>query len=499
MALRAISDRRTFMLSQNDIVGLCSSNPLAIASLIVSLQAHVCQLEAQVLELKDEVQYLRNRLSKDSHNSSKPPSSDGLSKKPPKPRSLRPRTDRSPGAQWGHPGRSLEPAEEPDRTEVYSLDACKTCGCSLDEPVGVERRQVFDVPPMRLLVTEHQALKYLCPHCQAINQAEFPAKVTQLVQYGPGILGLCVYLTQYQLLPFARTEQLLTDLFGQSPCEGTLALAHARCYDALASVETAIKVAITAADIAHFDETGVRIETMLQWLHVACTSRLTYYARHKKRGRDAFTQLDILSRFQGVSVHDFLASYRCQDYPCSHSLCNAHLLRELTAMWETTGQTWTQRMSALLLCLKRAKEVGQAAGYTELDPRLLARYSDIYRRIVQRALRKNPLPERTGNRGRPAKGFIRCLLERLDTYEAEVLRFASNFAVPFDNNQAERDLRMAKVRQKVSGCFRSSTGADHFCRIRGYISTLRKQGLDILHALHSVFAGNPIYPSLEMA
>jgi transposase len=484
------------MISDSDIITLCASNPEAIVAWIRSLEAHVLQLEAQVQELKDEVQELKNRLSKDSHNSSKPPSSDGLSRRPPKPKSLRPRTDRSPGAQWGHSGHSLEPVEAPDHTKLHPLDTCKTCGGALGEPIGAERRQVFDLPPLRLQVTEHQALNYVCPHCQAVNQAEFPAHVAQPVQYGPGVLGLCVYLTHYQLLPFARTKQLLTDLLGKSPCEGTLALAHARCYDALASVEAAIKEAITAAQVAHFDETGMRVEGLLQWLHVACTRHLTYYARHQKRGRAALAELDILSHFTGVSVHDYLASYRGAEYPCSHALCNAHLLRELTALWETTRQTWTQRMSALLLCLKRAKEQAHAAGQTQLHPQMLARCCGIYRRILHRALKKNPLPQPTGKRGRPAKGPLRCLLERLDIHQPEVLRFATNFAVPFDNNQAERDLRMVKVREKVSGCFRSATGANHFCRIRGYICTLRKQGIDIIEALRSVFAGNPICPSL---
>lgn len=493
----SVTARYTRMLDESKIIELCSSNPAAIVAIIGNLQAQVGLLESQVRQLTDEVQELKNRLSKDSHNSSKPPSSDGFSRGTPAPRSLRPKTDRKTGAQPGHPGHGLEPVEKPDRTEYHTLETCKTCGGSLYEPVGADRRQVFDVPPMRLSVTEHQALKYLCPHCHALHQAEFPAHVTQPTQYGPGILGLCVYLTQYQLLPFARAEQLLTDLFGQSPCEGTLALAHANCYDGLKSVEASIKDALLKAPVAHFDETGARVEKALHWLHVASTDRLTYYAHHKKRGREAMNEIDLLSRFTGISVHDYLASYRNPDYPCSHSLCNAHLLRELIGMWETTGQTWTQRMIALLRCLKRAKEVAQAAGQTELDPNLLARCSGMYRRIVHRALQKNPLPKPTGKRGRPAKGVVRCLLERLDTHEPEILRFASNFAVPFDNNQAERDLRMAKVREKVSGCFRSTAGADYFCRIRGYISTLRKQGLDVIKALRSVFMGDPMSPSLD--
>jgi len=485
------------MLDESKIIELCSSNPVAIVAIIGSLQAQVSLLESQVRQLKDEVQELKNRLSKDSHNSSKPPSSDGFSRGTPAPRSLRPKTERKTGAQPGHPGQGLQPVEKPDHVQYHELDTCKACGGCLYAPVGAKRRQVFDLPPMRLVVTEHQAMEYHCPHCQAINEAPFPASVTQPTQYGPGILGLCVYLTQYQLLPFARAQQLLTDLLGQSPCEGTLVLAHANCYDALEAVEKSIKEAIVKAEVAQFDETGARVENALQWLHVACTDRLTYYACHKKRGREAFTELDILSRFTGISVHDYFASYRNPEYPCSHSLCNAHLLRELTGLWETTGQTWTQRMSAVLRCLKRAKEVAQAAGQAELDPKLLARCGGIYRRIVERALQRNLLPQPTRKRGRPAKGAIRCLLERLDTHEPEILRFATDFAVPFDNNQAERDLRMVKVREKVSGCFRSASGADYFCRIRGYISTVRKQGIDVINALRSVFMGNPTSPSLD--
>ena len=235
----------------------------------------------------------------------------------------------------------------------------------------------------------------------------------------------------------------------------------------------------------------------LSWIPVASTQKLTFYASHPKRGREAFEEIGILKAFRGTGVHDCLASYHAPSYPCGHSLCNAHLLRELLGLWERTHQTWTQRLSALLRSLLRAKAAAQAAGEPALDPNLLQRYCGVYRQIVARGLAHNPLPERTGKRGRPANGETRSLLVRLQRHEEAVLRFALDFAVPFDNNQAERDLRMVKLRQKVSGCFRSADGAKHFCRIRGYLSTLRKQGADILNALHSVFTGNPIYPSLE--
>ena len=345
-------------------------------------------------------------------------------------------------------------------------------------------------------MTEHQAVSCVCPHCHTLNAGTFPKEVTHPAQYGPKMLGLCVYLSQYQLLPLARTQELLVDLFGQSPSQGTLTGAIAACSRRLEPVETALKATLLHSLVLHSDETGVQVAKQLHWIHVACTPLLTFYTHHAKRGRAAFTAMGVLPHFGGTSVHDSLASYYDPAYPCTHSLCNAHLLRELLGLFETTQQTWTQRMSALLRSLKRAKEDAQSAGKSALDPKLLLRYQALYRRIVLRSLAQNPAPQRTGQRGRPANGVCRSLLMRLQEREDAVLRFALDFEVPFDNNQAERDLRMVKVQQKVSGCFRSAEGADHFCRIRGYISTLRKQGIGILSALRSVFMGNPVYPCL---
>lgn len=487
------------MLTRDEFQSIYDAGPDAVYALL-------CQMQAQIDALTARVHELERQLNKDSHNSSKPPSSDGLKKPAPKPRSLRKQTGQSSGGQPGHPGRTLERVANPDQTLLAGADTCTVCGHSLHgaQVLAQERRQVFDLPPVHLEVTEHQALSCVCPHCHSLSQGAFPAEVTQPVQYGPRILGLGVYLMQYQLLPFARTQELLGDMFGHAPCEGTLASALTTCYETLAPVEAAIKEAVVHSEVAHFDETGIRVKERLQWLHVASNSTLTFYARHPKRGRTAFSGIGILPRFEGTSVHDALASYLCLDYSCRHALCNAHLLRDLLGLWENSpqprSQTWAQRMSALLRCLKHAKETAQAVGQEALDPLLLTRYRALYRRIVERGLKQNPLPERTGRlprRGRPLRGEARCLLERLQTHERAVLRFATDFAAPFDNNQAERDLRMAKVRQKVSGCFRSEAGADHFCRIRGYISTLRKQGSDVMDALRSVILHKPLYPSLN--
>ena len=262
-------------------------------------------------------------------------------------------------------------------------------------------------------------------------------------------------------------------------------------------MEAAVEGALSQARALHSDETGIRVSGRLHWVHTACTPKLTLYSHDPRRGREAFKAIGLLPSFGGTSVHDCLASYDDPTYACTHSLCNAHLLREMLGLFQSGGQTWTQRMSALLRGLKRAKEAAELAGKSALDPALLLRYRAAYGRIVARGLLRNPEPSRTGRRGRPANGAERSLLLRLQRREDAVLRFALDFAVPFDNNQAERDLRMVKVQQKVSGCFRSAAGADSFCRTRGYISTLRKQGKCILTALQSVFLGVPEYPCLS--
>ena len=485
------------MLTRDEFQVLYDQGPDALYALFQTLWTRLAALEEQNAHLLERVQELEARSSKNSRNSSKPPSSDGFHK--PKPCNLRQKTDKRAGGQPGHPGHTLELVDDPDHTLVYAPTTCAGCGGSLENVPALrkDRRQVFELPPLKLAVTEHQALSCVCPHCNTLNVGAFPEEVAHPTQYGPQMLGLCVYLSQYQLLPLARSQQLLMDLFGQSPSQGTFTAAIAMCSRRLEPVQTALKAALLHVPVLHSDETGVQVETQLHWIHVAATSTLTFYAHHAKRGREAFTAIGILPYFGGTSVHDSLASYHAPTYPCTHSLCNAHLLRELLGLFETLQQTWPQRMSTLLRSLKRAKEFAQSQGKSALDPVLLLRYQTVYRQIVLRGLAQNPAPTRTGQRGRPANGVCRSLLLRLEKREDAVLRFALDFAVPFDNNQAERDLRMIKVQQKVSGCFRSTDGADHFCRIRGYISTMHKQGRGILSALRSVFMGNPIYPCFE--
>jgi len=457
-------------------------------------EATVAQMQAAIDALAARMAELEARLSKDSHNSSKPPSSDALSRKP---KSLRPKGDKPTGGQKGHPGTTLCWSNQPDEILGHAPSVCAGCGQCLDAvvPESCERRQVYDLPPMRLRVTEHRALAKLCPACGCLTHGAFPEGVTQPVQYGPGVRALCVYLQINHLLPFERTQQILSDLFGASLSEGSLANFLASCHQRLEGVEAAIKMAIPQAPVAHFDETGARIDKKLHWLHVAATESLTYYAPHARRGRPALEAVGILPAFGGTAVHDAWASYLA--YDCAHALCNAHLLRELAFLKEQMRQPWAEQAIALLCDIKKAVEAAKTAGAERLDPLARLRFRARYQWVVQEGMRANPPAQPPFKRGRPKQSAARNLLDRMDRYRCCVLAFMDDFAVPFDNNLAERDLRMVKVQQKVSGCFRTLAGAQQFCRIRGYISTMRKQGADVLAALRSAFQGQPLVPALQ--
>jgi transposase len=474
------------MITREEFQDLYEQGPDAVYASIVNMQATIEALTVRVKQLED-------RLGRDSHNSSKPPSSDGLSKKP---KSLRPKSGRRSGGQHGHPGRTLEFAEQPDHTQIHAPTQCQNCGHSLEEaPVtDIQRRQVFDLPSMKLEVTEHQAQTRCCPHCGHHNHGEFPAQVPHRVQYGSGIKALWIYLMHYQLLPFERVCELMGDLFDASLSEGTLHNITQEAFVALSDVERGIYDALCKAHIAHFDETGTRIVGKLNWLHVTSTPALTYYSVHAKRGPAAMDAIGILPQFQGRAMHDGLAAYAT--YRCQHGLCNAHHLRELTAMEEQHQQPWAKPMRELLCEIKEAVEQAKEQGYRRLHPLQECRFEARYGAILKTGYAANPPPQPTGKKGRPKQGPVRSLLLRLDEARKEVLAFMYDFDVPFDNNLAERDLRMMKVKQKVSGCFRSEDGAKAFCRIRGYISTLRKQGEQVLSALQKTFAGTPMQPAL---
>lgn len=358
-------------------------------------------------------------------------------------------------------------------------------------------RQVHDLAPIKIVVTEHQAEVKCCPCCQTLNRGEFPNDVSRVVQYGASLKGLMVYLLDYQLLPSARVKELLSDVLGCEMSEGTLYTSRDRCFAELAPVEALIGAQIAQADVLHCDETGLRVNGKLWWLPVASTDGLTYYFVHTKRGKAAMDAMAILPEYDGISVHDGLKSYA--QYDCDHALCNAHHLRELAFITERYQQKWADEMGILLCDLKQQVDDAKAQGETTLAQDLVQWFEHRYQTLIVAGLAANPAPELDPNaatsRGRPKQSPAKNLLDRLQRHQAQVLAFMVDFRIPFDNNQAERDLRMMKLKQKISGGFRSIEGAQQFGRIRGYLSTLKKQGLNVLEALQQAFLGNPTLPA----
>lgn len=481
------------MLTRDEILAVYTAGPEAVVTLVQSLLDRIEALEQQVAPLTARVAELEGRAAKDSHNSSRPPTSDGLARKP---RSLRRPTGRKPGGQPGHPGTTLCQVPHPDTVIVHRPERCAGCGAALATvPVQQsQRRQVHDLPPLRLQVTEHQAQGLVCPRCRTTTTAAFPAGVTQPVQYGPRLKALSVYLQVQQLLPFERTQELLEHLWGCRVSPGTLATSLTTCAARLGAVEAAIQAALRRAAVVQVDETGLRIGGKTQWLHHAGTATLTLYAPHPRRGQAGSDALGVLPGFTGTTVHDAWAPYF--RYAGRHALCNAHHLRELTFVAERTGQEWASELIALLLEIKAAVAAAREREETALPMTVLRQYEQRYAALIAAGLALNPAPPGSGKRGRPKQSAAKNLLDRLDKHRGAVLAFMHDFAVPFDNNLAERDLRMMKLQQKIAGCFRSAVGAQQFCRIRSYLSTLRKQGANLLEALHSVFSGEPFLPQL---
>ena len=452
-------------------------------------------LHAANLKIKE----LTERLNQNSHNSNWPSSRDKNRKKK-RTKSLRAKSGKKPGGQKGHQGYTMAFSETPDAIEVHRPSQCQTCETAFTDnqrAVAIDKRQVHDLPPMRLVVHEHQAESLLCSQCGQLSQGSFPEKVTNPVQYGSRIQQLAVYLKTEQFIPYNRSRRFFRDLFAVNISPGTLQNIIKRAARRLRPVSNHIKEALIAADVVNFDETGFYIEGQRHWLHTAGTNHLTSYFPHQRRGRIATEAMDILPHFQGTAIHDNWPTYYLYKQ-CEHGACNVHHLRELTAVAENDGQPWAARFKWLLLGSKRAVEEAFLAGESALPPSKVSQIERVYRQSIQVALRANPPPPGgwpKPKRGRPKKSKARNLAERLDKRQHEVLAFIYDFKVPFDNNLAERDIRMMKVQQKISGCFRSQSGAEDFCTIRGYISTMRKQGVRVWSALESVFSDDILMPN----
>lgn len=458
----------------------------------------VLELHGQVQALSQRVKELADQVAKNSRNSSKPPSSDGLSKAGR--RSLRKQEGRKPGGQAGHEGHTLRMVATPDQVEVHSLPTCPHCQNDLSQVTAseCERRQVYDVPPVQMEVTEHQAEIKRCPACGKQARAAFPAAVTQPVQYGSRLQAQASYLNTYHFIPIARTCELLQDFYGDAPAWAFVDEANQAVVAGIAPALAEIRRQLVQADVVHFDETGMRVDGQTQWVHAAGTDRLTYYDVHEKRGQEAMSQIGILPNFRGRAVHDHWQSYQTFT-KCQHAFCNAHHLRELQFIAEQYEQSWATEMAQLLLDGKT--EVAETAATADaLPPDRLAEYEARYDALLQQGFAANPPPDSppTKPRGRPKQSPPKNLLDRLDKHRPSVLAFLYDFRIPFDNNLVERDVRMVKVKQKVSGAFRTRGGAQTFCAIRSYISTVRKHGAKVINAIQGALGSQPFIP-LPMA
>jgi transposase len=455
------------------------------------LIAIILELQRQLREQAALIQELRDQLAKNSGNSGKPPSSDGLKK--PRTRSLRKKSGHRSGGQKGHKGYTLKMVERPDHIREHKAALCSQCATDLQsvKPCRYEKRQVFDVPPVRIEVTEHQAEIKQCPACGQQTKADFPADVAQPVQYGPRLKAQASYLNNYQLIPLARTRELLGDFYGHRPSEAFVLDANATLVDQAEPSLTTIKQQLVAAEVAHFDESGLRVEGQLNWLHVVSTNHLTHYAVHPKRGQQGMKAIGILPQFEGRAVHDHWKSYFAFDN-CQHALCNAHHLRELQFVVDQYKQNWASEMAQLLLDIKDEVDA-VTLDQTSLFPQRLAQFEQRYDELIAQGLKANPPPSDPPprKRGRKKQSPPKNLLDRLQQFKPQVLAFMYDFRVPFDNNLAERDVRMVKIKQKVSGAFRTRTGAETFCAIRSYISTARKHRLNVIDAIHDALIGNP--------
>jgi transposase len=449
--------------------------PAEVEELIASLRRQIAALEAEVADL-------RRQLGQDSSNSSKPPSSDGLKKKPRVGGSLRGRSGKASGGQTGHKGDTLRQVADPDRVVRHEACACGSCGWPLDpkSTTGIEKRQVFDLAERPLAVTEHQASIYRCENCRAETKAAFPGGVVSPAQYGERVKAAAIYLNVQQLIPEDRTAQALSDLFGAPLiCPASIVAWVGKKAQELQKVYARIGERVAEAKVRHLDETGFRIAGKLQWLHTTSSLAFTFYRAVEKRGA-------IPEGLQGgVAVHDHFLPYRRLD-AVAHAFCNAHILRELKSLIEFDHEPWAEAMREMLLAANRAVTEAREAGARALATDELEAFVARYWAAVRLGFafhREAPRPAAKTGRGRGKRRPGYNLLQRLKTFQTETLRFLTDFDVPFTNNLAEQDLRMMKVKMKISGSFRTLEGAQIFARLRSVVSTARKHGFNILQIL----------------
>jgi transposase len=500
-------------VTREQVVAAMAGGPDAVLTLIEQTVAAAVAtaVAAALAPVLERLRVLEAAQAKDSHNSSKPPSSD-VTRTGRAPKSLRGKPGTSgkrPGGQPGHRGTTLALRATPDVVTTHVPATCAHCGHGFTPPdppavaVAGERRQVFELPPIALVCTEHRLAERPCPHCGAWTRGAFPPAARATVQYGPGLLALGLYLTTQHLLPGARAAEVLTTLTGQRVSPATVQAAERRCAAALAPVTARILTGLARSAVLQLDETAfyvveTRGPAARWWLHVACTPTLTHYTAHPKRGTAAHAAVGLLPTYTGTAVHDGYASYATHA-GCRHALCGVHLLRELTFLAEEGAPAtcrWAAAFKRALRAMKRGADRARAAGAAALDRATLGRYRRRYAALLAHGEAAEPPPVRTAARGRPKRSLGAQLLFRLRRDQDAVLRFLADLAVPFDNSQAERDVRMMRVEQKISGGFRTPAGAATFCTNRGYLSTARKQAQHPLTVLRDALLGQPFMPAI---
>ena len=432
-------------------------------------------LRKRVAELEEKLSKYEN--PKNSGNSSVPPSQDPNRQT----RSLRGKSTKKIGGQKGHKGFRLEMSDNPDKVIFHDIKQCDCCGEELTAQGTVKSRQLFDLPKIKIQVTEHRTVTKICSNCGKENASNFPKGLVQQAQYGNKLKALCVYLQNYQMLPYARCSEIIKDLTSHHLSQGSLSNFQSKCYDNLEQYETEIKKLLLQSPVLHADETGINHNGKQNWMHVLSNDQISFFGHHLKRGKQAIDDFNIIPLYNGNLVHDRFSSYF--SYHCQHSLCNAHILRELIYIEQVYDSSWAKSMKKLFIRANKKKKKGKK--YTaKYYARILYKYQQLIKPIIDNY-------NEVFNKTKEEK-----LAFALEKHKELLLKFIKQQEVPFDNNQAERDLRMIKVKQKISGCFKSENHLKYFARIRGYITTLKKNQQNVLENIQNSFDKKCFIPNL---
>ena len=461
-------------MTEQEAIEFCRNNPEAAAKIILMVE----RLEARIKELEE-------KLGMNSSNSSKPPSSDNkLSKK----KATQKNSEKRRGGQKGHKGNFLKKVEIPNKVVPLKSKVCKYCHKDIaDVPsIKIEKRQLFDIPQIEIEVTEYQSHKVCCPHCQTMNQEKFPINVKATTQYGDNIKAWVSYLNAHHMLPYERIAELIEDMVKHKISTGTIYNFLSESYNNLEAFEERLKKELLKEEIVHADETGVNVQGNLKWIHIASSNSAVHYGVHNKRGHEAMDAIDILPNYQGVLIHDHWSPYLHYNN-ITHSFCNAHILRELQSQIDNHDKLWAKELQTLLKKANKIVKIHKEEQKTSLSNEIRDKIIKEYEKITSKAIKEYPPPKKSNKRGRPKQEKGKNLLDRLIKHQTETLRFIDDFRVPFTNNLAERDLRMIKVKQKISGTFASFKGAELFCRIKSFIATLKKNSLSVLDGLRDSF------------